>query len=512
VVGRRLAYAVILTLTVALGVPYTAAAAEHQGTLGVAAARVAAERQLVSLGIDPSTAVFQVGAQNYAGPECPGGDWNCTSAATVVQIATGAALTSTNNVDHCSDPVCTIVQTNATGGTNDAHCAQHTTGTPGTQSCSITQTNTTNHNRAFVHQSIHQAQPQGLQDGQQRARVTQVNDTGANESAILQTILQIEAFALRGPGTIAQTQEAHQRADVCQGGANTFGCNTPSNGKNVSSVVQSNVQRARVHFDAGSSGSITQHQNTDFTSGTAFGARPKSTTVVTQRSVGDTNDSGLLQLNRQVARVHDGDDNDNESDEVITHPAAFVGTVVQQQGKAGNPVCPIGGLCGFVAQDSTGVERAFERQHELQKVQGPPGATQNLGGPEFCCATQTGGNAANVNDVDQVKIQLHTSSLDDGKVEGHCESGATSCHVHLFERDNHTTQSNSCTTSPCNPTIHCTTTPSEGGGEVTTCTPGTAPGPLFPPCPSPAPQCVIDAPTRITLIDPLWLTGRHAIG
>jgi hypothetical protein len=500
----------ILVLSVALVVPYSAVAAENAGTFDVAAARIAAEQQLISRGIDPGSAVFQVGARNYAGPNCPGSGWNCTTAATVVQIATSAVHTSADNVDQCSDLACTIVQTNVTGGENQARCVQFVTDSPATQSCSISQTNTTNRNKAFVFQLIHQSQPQGLQDGQQRATVAQANGSGANDSAIEQSILQTEALALTGAGTIAQSQEAHQRADVCQGGAISFACLSPSTGKNASSVVQSNVQRARVRFDDGSSGSITQHQNTDPTSGVAIGARPKSTAVVTQRSVGDTNDSSLRQFNRQIARVHDGGETENDEEEVLSIPAAFAGSVVQQQGITGNPVCPSHGLCGFVAQDSTGVERASERQNELQKLQGPPGATQNQNGPEFCCATQTGGNPANVNDVDQVKVQLHSSSITDGKIQGHCQSSATSCDVTQFERDNNTTSSNSCTnSSTCNPTIHCTSGFTETGPS-TVCTPGTAGGPLPPPCPSPAPQCSIDSPIRITLIDPLWLAASPA--
>jgi hypothetical protein len=42
---------------------------------------------LASIGVDPTGVVIQRGARNYAGPNCPGPGWNCTTATKVVQIA-----------------------------------------------------------------------------------------------------------------------------------------------------------------------------------------------------------------------------------------------------------------------------------------------------------------------------------------------------------------------------------------------------------------------------------------
>lgn len=497
----RLAYATILALIFALLVPAAAIAAEQHGTVDVAAARVAAENQLIARGIDPSTAVFQIGARNYAGPDCPGSGWNCTSAGIIVQIASGAASSSINKVEQCSDNPCTIVQTNA-GGKNEARCEQHMSANSSPQTCTITQTNTTNTNKAFVSQSIKQSQPDGSQNAGQLATVSQANDTGTNDSAINQTIEQRETSEV-GTG-VTQTQEAHQRADVCQGGTVGFGafCSGASNGKNVSDVSQSNAQRLKVHFDGSSSGTINQNQNMS-------GADPTSLAIVNQMSFDSTNDSGLLQSSRQVASAQDGDKDKNEdNDEELSRPGPFAGVVNQQQGVTGNPDCPASGLCGFVTQDSTGVQRARERQDELQKLQGPPGANQFQYGPVFCCATQIGGNPKNSNDINQVKVQLHTSSTADGKIQGHCESLPNGCNVNETLRQNQTTQTNSCTGSTCNPTIVCHTGPSEGPGVFTTCTPGTAEGPISPPCPSPL--CPSDAPTGVTLIAPLPFEVRSA--
>src|SRR5438552_2630646 len=42
---------------------------------------------LRSIGVNPASMVWQRGARNYAGPNCPGKGWTCTKATRVVQIA-----------------------------------------------------------------------------------------------------------------------------------------------------------------------------------------------------------------------------------------------------------------------------------------------------------------------------------------------------------------------------------------------------------------------------------------
>jgi hypothetical protein len=364
----------------------------------------------------------------------------------------------------------------------------------------ITQTNKTGTNKAFVSQSIKQSQPDGSQDAGQLATVSQANGTGTNDSAINQTIEQRETSEA-GTG-VTQTQEAHQRADVCQGGSDVLGfCSGASNGKNVSDVSQSNAQRLKVHFDGSSSGTINQNQNT------MSGADPTSLAIVNQMSFDSTNDSGLLQSSRQVASAQDGDKDKNDNDEELSRPGPFAGAVNQQQGVTGNPLCDSSGLCGHVTQDSTGVQQARERQDELQKLQGPPGANQFQYGPVFCCATQIGGNPKNSNDINQNKVQLHTSSFTDGTILGHCLSAPTGCNVNQTLRQNHMTQSNSCTGPSCTPSIVCTSGTPPGGD-----------------APQAAPACTvdpgigggvgaispIDAPIRIAMIAPRWLEQRSA--
>ena len=476
----KFAYIAILALTFALLIPSTAAAAEKQVSVDVGAARVAAENLLLSRGINPSDAVFQVGPRNYAGANCPGSGWNCTAASIVVQISTSGAVNAGNKADECTADPCLLTQTSA-GGRNDASCVKQSSANPASQACIITQTNTTGANRAFVRQSIEQSRPDGSQDARQTATVSQSNGAGTNNSAISQTIQQRQASDLTG-SSLTQGQESHQRADVCQGGAGNP-CADASGGKNVSVVSQSNAQRLTARFSAGSNGPIDQNQNT-------LGG-PTSLAIVRQNSTTGSGDSRLDQSSREIASAGagtaDGDESDESKDQRVTDPSPFAGTVTvrQQQGVTGNPTCPESGVCGFDIQKSTGVLSARERQDELQKLQGPVGAVQFQYGPEFCCATQIGGNPNNRNDVDQNKVQLHTSSRTEGWIQGHCESSPGGCRVNETLTDNSTTKTNSCAGTSCNITVHCST-PSEGSPCGKTSGEGSPP----PPCP-PDTECSV---------------------
>jgi hypothetical protein len=500
-IRSRFAYVAILALTFALLVPSAAVAAEKQISMDVGAARVAAENLLLSRGINPSDAVFQFGERNYAGPSCPGSGWNCTGASIVVQITTGAALSSVNRADTCDADPCVITQTND-GGKNDARCVERSSAA--TQACVIMQSNTSGTNRAFVSQSITQSQPapDGSQNAKQTATVSQSNDTGTNDSEISQTIEQSQASDLSGP-ILAQSQESHQRVDVCQGGTP---CTNPSNGKNVSDVSQANAQRLKARFGDNSTGAIDQKQNTSADPATGG---PTSIATVNQMSMTSANDSRLMQSSREIATAQNGKDKDEGNDEQLSRPSPFVGSVTQQQGLASN-FCPDSGLCGNVFQTSLGVQQARERQDELQKLQGPPGAMQSQYGPEFCCATQTGSNPKNSNDINQNKVQLHTSSTANGLIEGHCVSAPDGCNVTQKLRQNSTTQVNSCSGAFCAPSIVCQTS-SGDGTEVTLCAP----------CPSESFLCnrgdgltsmdTLDRSLRLTILAPVPLASSASL-
>ncbi|MDQ2952318.1 MAG: hypothetical protein M3R54_08655 [Chloroflexota bacterium] len=376
---------------------------------------------------------------------------------------------------------CTIVQNNATGSavTNEARCVQWTSTNPATQNCNITQTNVHGTNRAFVVQVVTQSQPDGEQTATQNATVHQSNLAGANESAVTQTIGQHESKFVGGATAATQTQEGHQYIEVCQGAA-VNPCFAPSSGTNKSGVNQNHVQLASVQFDDGAAGAISQNQNA--TTG------PKSSSYVRQNTSDKTNEAALLQFSRQTGTVHNrrtDDEDDGPSARV-----GFNGTVFQQQGH--NVSCSADGLCGFQFQTSTGVQRAFERQDEVQRLVAPPGAAQTQFGPEFCCATQTGGNNGSVNKISQSKAQFHTSSLTEGTIQGHCDSPSpdlNNCDVTQTLTQNGTTTSNACSGASCNTVISCT----QGGEGSRLCTPYAGDGTPTPVCPGgpcPVPPCV----------------------
>src|SRR5437879_1191084 len=108
--------------------------------------RAGVTQYLVSHGIDPAGIVIQRGARNYAGPNCPGKGWTCSHAARVVQISSDAdnrfQCTPSSGGLVAAPDTCTIVQISA-GGRNDARCYERSAQPVVTQSCTITQQNTT---------------------------------------------------------------------------------------------------------------------------------------------------------------------------------------------------------------------------------------------------------------------------------------------------------------------------------------------------------------------------------
>jgi hypothetical protein len=139
--------------------PATASHATAAGKASTAAARrgallrtanlntpAGAARYLRAIGVNPDGLVIQRGARNYAGPNCPGAGWACTSTAhPVVQIAAAGG----KNTYLCTTGRCAVVQATtaaatrtsraltAAAATNTAKCNK-TSGL--TQVCSITQT------------------------------------------------------------------------------------------------------------------------------------------------------------------------------------------------------------------------------------------------------------------------------------------------------------------------------------------------------------------------------------
>ncbi|MFL5950712.1 MAG: hypothetical protein ACJ74M_03830 [Gaiellaceae bacterium] len=158
-------------------------------------------------GIDPATVVKQVGSNNYAGPDCPGPGWNCTTATQVVQISTEGAdqrHTGSNQFVCAATNNCVIVQG---GQNNHATCNESASTEPiAAMTCDITQTGA--HNTAEINQHANQTVGP-IQTAEQTANVDQ--------DATEKNIVQIHQDAVQKTSSaLAEDQEAYQQANVTQ--------------------------------------------------------------------------------------------------------------------------------------------------------------------------------------------------------------------------------------------------------------------------------------------------------
>jgi hypothetical protein len=330
--------------------------------------------------------VRQVGARNYAGPNCPGVGWNCTTATRVLQIATDGGdnvaqcTTGTTSITDGSQS-CTIEQH---GSNNTARCFERSNTVPAaTQICMITQTGAKN--TAVVDQLIVQA-PGTSQTGTQKATVNQgtalLGSTTGNDVQLSQSVKQNTGGVDDDAGS--KSQNAYQSANVTQWAADA--------GKNQSQIDQSESQKAH--------GGSTQTQNR--TPGSddcapSFGAfSPNICANVAQHSSSGTNANRLRQAIDERAKTNviasqwqgwfstgiDGkvhqdtvsgsssnDANQSKVQEAFAPPTSF-----QQQ------MDPIS-CCGFASQDGgTGNQETITQSADLQATEGLASQTVDLEG------------------------------------------------------------------------------------------------------------------------------------
>jgi hypothetical protein len=247
----------------------------------------AINRYLRSIGIsNPRSVVVQRGRWNYAGPNCPGKRWNCTTARRVIQIAPARSTTTApalarsllasnggQNKFECKpeeaqvEPpeelpegtvACVIVQVAPAGPkvNQQARCTIHIRES-GKEFCSITQENNTGgHNMAHVDLNIDDNDdPEQL--GDQEVEVNQqTRGDGKNELHVDETI----KLSTRDGSN--QDQEGYQSALLTQSVLPlpvTDGPDLPATGNNLAHVRQSQNFDATVEKAAAS----TQTQNTD---------------------------------------------------------------------------------------------------------------------------------------------------------------------------------------------------------------------------------------------------------
>jgi hypothetical protein len=259
--------------------------------------------------IDPSRVVIQRGKRNYAGPNCPGRAWNCTTARQVVQISLdddddgnndngGGANTFSCEPSAGPDNPCVVIQP-GTGGNNYAECVQRTNDMSVVAlSCSITQTNIMfGSNTARIEQDANHSSAGGVQNVTETAVLTQTAVNGNNRAVVVQDV------DLTMRGTTNQMQDAHQRAELDllnQGGDNSAVVRQTQDlfGEQIAPIVD---QRQNTLPDPGNDCVGIQEPES-----------PNSCARINMNTGGGDNDLDLDQSNDLTMSVGGGDGEDDD--------------------------------------------------------------------------------------------------------------------------------------------------------------------------------------------------------
>jgi hypothetical protein len=341
----------------------------------------AVDSYLASIGIDPATVVRQTGLLNYAGPNCPGPGWNCTTSSRVVQLAQpGGTNVFESSSDSNPNNDCDVTMQDAMGGQNKVHCKMRSTMEPtASQTFTITQTNA-KRNLAIVDFDIQQRNGP-TQTATQEATVTQTASE-RNDVQIHETVKQSTST-----GT-SQKQEAQQAAIVDQ---------TVTGSHNFAHVHQNQDQRE--------SGSATlQEQNTGL--------------IVDP--VADCNlFYGKSDPNACASITQEVDDSDGGKNE--THLHQNVNQVESTKAlnadqEQGAPLTQNGveGLIDQENPDNVGSSNKHAYQDHRQRQSGPNGVThqrQDID-PNCCGGGTTRGGARNIDDFNQTAIQSASEGED----------------------------------------------------------------------------------------------------
>ena len=441
----------VLAALASAAVLTSSAGAVTQGSAGInVSTRAGVVHYLASLGVSARGVVVQRGAHNYAGPNCPGKGWTCTTAKRVLQIA--KAHNDDNNFvcaggGGFSNPPgdCEIVQFSTNGANNVARCTERSGDASADQNCTITQNNTTGNNSIQIQQQV-DTKDGVTQAATQYAGTRQTNGTGRNDVQINQDLKQSVKKDTDGSGT--QTQDGHQQASVTQ---------DSDSGNNTVQIDQSLAQKA----DAKGGPSITQLQNTD--------GDVNSNVGVVQFSNTGGNDAHVNQSINQDAHVGKAD------------------TATQTQGSTRS------GENEFFLQQSDGVSHVDGDQSEHQDLHAEHvGAlTQTQYGPQWMDPDQ-GSNPNDRYDLDQNSDQ-HASDPDtqDNSQYAECHTtGNCTADEHIHQQGQH--QDNSCSGSSCDIGNFFNT--SGEGSQQGTCSvtnnDGSCTGENSPPPPPPAPEGV----------------------
>jgi hypothetical protein len=407
----------------------------------------AVDSYLTSIGVNPATVVRQVGLLNYAGPNCPGVGWNCTTSTKAVQVSSPGG----HNKFEC-DPAATatVPSTNTCvimqgGDDNKAQCKIKGTGVPTeSQSCLIQQNG--EDNLAIVDQAIDQNAGSD-QTATQTADVQQTA-TDKNQSQIHQDVNQTVKTGAVQDQNVHQVARVNQYADGSQ---------------NFSHVHQDQDLNA-------SGAATTQNQNIAPDSSGAFDCDPegKSTSPNACASIvqaiggsGGKNDSHLHQnVSERAKTTASGSTQTQESDQ----------TGIEAHIDQSNPPF-LGSNQKTVHQDAR--QNAAGGTNQFQTID-----------PHCCGVGTTAGGANNTDNLDQTAMQSATSGAaavqrlgilgDTNHVTGgdFAASAASSstdvCRISHNASNNSDSSHQSFTVNPCTGPVAVTTTCFSGGGDAPT--------------------------------------------
>jgi hypothetical protein len=311
-----------------------------------------------------------------------------------------------------------VFQIAAAGGDNKFECSGTDTSGYYNQGCDVTQTSTNGTNNATCRERLNQTPT-----ASQSCSITQVNVNGDNKATVDQDIRQKDG---------GDSQSAIQTSEIDQ--QNVAGKNDAKVGQNIDQDLHGAFSQEQ---EAEQSSCLKQHGPAD-TSGFACGeALPASGA--------SGNDSSDL----------------NQS--------------VHQDEHAGNAVADLSQLSdvfGHVSQDTTGIAKNHNDQHENQHADGK-NAFVSQSGPMHCCSDQ-GTNGGDKFDINQHSEQNTNADEFDQheQITGVCDTSGR-CQVDQNANENGEHQKNTCDSSSCSIGIVCDSSGSSEGdfGACSPCTP-----------------------------------------
>ena len=421
--------------------------------------RASVVRYLRSISVNPSGVVIERGARNYAGANCPGAGWSCTTTAhPVVQVASAGG----SNTFLCATARCAVVQVSAgmATATNLAKCIQ----TSGPQTCTIHQASATANNKAVVYQRAVNSTGSVVNLPGSKVVITQAatstvlitqkatglaNVSNSNEACVFQSI----AFTRSGtfPHTdVSLTQSARARVTIKQD--SKFGGNSAAESATAGgrcTGADPITQRETLSSNLTVPALVTQLQN-------AGDANFMTTDIEQNQSTGFR----TIARGQNLALF-------NQSTSLTAVANSAAGPVNQTQGSSNKD-----DLLGTVNQDSRQTSTAFATQAESQCERAATSAlTTCVTGTQIPdsvtqlqtlrvhkgvgTATQTG-NAADTFTVNQSVTQSNdTGQGQTTEVQGDCSTEGLYCTVNQHTDVNGVTHSHTKSGQNVNTTTNC---------------------------------------------------------